>query len=84
MYFFATGRITRPDKIEPHMDEEGRVLDGLRSDGTVLAAFRFTKRHGVIGVFEGPSLDDVRAQIDRLPFVALGLMTFEYEEVAEL
>ena len=38
----------------------------------------------MIGIFEGPSLEEVQAQIGRLPLVALGVLTFEYDEVTEL
>jgi hypothetical protein len=38
----------------------------------------------VISILEGPSLDDVRAQMARLPFVAYGLLVFDYTEVTEL
>ena len=40
--------------------------------------------HGVIGILEGPSLQEVQAQMARLPFVAHGLLTFEYTEVNPL
>ncbi len=84
MYFFATGTITAPDRIGPHLDEETRVLDELRAQGTVKEAFRYTDKHGVIGIFEGADLDEVRKQIQRLPFVSLGFLTFEYTPVSEL
>jgi muconolactone delta-isomerase len=84
MHFFATGSITQPDQLAQHEEEETRVLTQLREQGTVTAAFRYTGKHGVIGIFTGPTLDDIRQQIGRLPFVALGYLTFQYEEIAEL
>lgn len=84
MYFFATGTITQPDKIGPHMQEETRVLNKLREEGIVREAFRRTAGHGVLGIFEAASLEELQAQLGRLPFVALGFMTFEYTEVTEL
>ena len=84
MYFFATGTITQPDQIGPHLQEEERVLKDLREEGIVREAFRRTSGHGVIGIFSAPSLEELRTQIGRLPFVALGFMTFDYTEVTEL
>ncbi len=46
--------------------------------------FRYTDKHGVIGIFEGVGIDEVRAQMQRLPFVSLGFLTFEYIEITEL
>jgi hypothetical protein len=50
----------------------------------VREAFRFAEKHGVIGVFEGESLEAVRAQIGRLPFVSHGVLTFDYTEIVQL
>jgi len=66
------------------VEEETRVLDQLREEGIVREAFRRTNGRGVIGIFVGPSLAEVQAQVSRLPFVALGLLHFEYTEVTEL
>jgi muconolactone delta-isomerase len=84
MYFFATGHITRPDDVGPHLQEEKRVLADLRQQGLVREAFTPVGGHGVISILQGPSLDEVRAQMNRLPFVAHGLMTFDYAEITEL
>jgi hypothetical protein len=84
MHFFATGKLTHPDQIGPYLEAEKRVLTELREQGVVREAFTPTGGHGVIGIFEGPSLDAVQAQVGRLPFVANGLLTFEYTEVTEL
>ena len=50
----------------------------------VREAFSPAAGHGVIGILEGPSLESVQAQMARLPFVAYGLLTFEYTEVTPL
>jgi hypothetical protein len=84
MYFFATGSIVDPSQMAGLQDEEDRTLLELRREGVVKEALRFTERHGVIGIFEGPSLEAVKVQIGRLPFVIHGVLTFEYTEVAEL
>jgi muconolactone delta-isomerase len=67
-----------------HREDEDRVLAELRAEGVVREAFRRTGGPGVVGIFEGPSLGEVQAQIGRLPLVALGVLTFEYDEVTEL
>jgi hypothetical protein len=84
MYFFATGHVTRPGEIGRYLEEEKRVLAELREQGVVREAFSPAAGHGVIGILEGPSLHDVQAQIARLPFVAHGLLTFEYTEIIPL
>jgi uncharacterized protein YciI len=84
MYFFVAGAVTQPDQLAPHMEAEARALDELRRDGVMREAFRKASGHGVIGIVEAASLEEAMAQLDRLPFVALGLMTFEYTEIVEL
>jgi hypothetical protein len=39
---------------------------------------------GVIGILQATSLEEARAHMGRLPFVALGLMTFQCAELIEL
>jgi hypothetical protein len=84
VYFFATGHVTHPEQLGPLMAEEKRVLAELRELGVVREAFTPTGGHGVISILEGPSLEAVRAQLGRLPFVAHGLLAFDYTEVSEL
>jgi muconolactone delta-isomerase len=84
MNFFATGSILDPARMSSLQDEEDQTLEQLREEGTVREAFRFTEKHGVIGIFEGPSLEAVQEQIARLPFVRHRVMTFDYSEVVEL
>jgi hypothetical protein len=84
MYFFASGKLTHPDQIGPYLEAEKRVLAELRDEGVVREAFTPTGGHGVIAIFEGPGLEEVQAQVGRLPFVANGLLAFEYTEVTEL
>jgi uncharacterized protein YciI len=84
MYFFATGHLLSPDQIGPLMEEEKRVLSELRQQGLVREAFTPVSGHGVISILEAPSLQEAREQMNRLPFVAHGLLTFEYTEITEL
>jgi muconolactone delta-isomerase len=84
MYFFATGHVTHPDRIGPHLQEEKRVLTELRQQGLVREAFTPVGGHGVISILQAPSLEEAREQMNRLPFLAHGLMTFDYTEIIEL
>jgi len=84
MHFFATGSILDPSQMAGLQDEEDQTLAQLREEGTVREAFRFAEKHGVIGIFEGESLEAVQAQIGRLPFVSRGVMAFDYGEIIEL
>jgi uncharacterized protein YciI len=84
VYFFATGRVTQPAEIGRYREEEKRVLAELREQGVVREAFSPAAGHGVISILEGSSLEDVQAQLARLPFVAHGLLVFEYTEVVPL
>jgi hypothetical protein len=60
------------------------VLTGLREQGLVREAFRKADGPGVISILQAPSLLDAQAKMSSLPFVALGLLTFEYTELVEL
>jgi uncharacterized protein YciI len=40
--------------------------------------------HPEHSILEAPSLEEARAQMNRLPFVAHGIMTFDYTEITEL
>jgi hypothetical protein len=84
MFFFATGHVTRPAEIGPYLEEEKRVLAELRENGVVREAFSPAAGHGVISILVGPNLAAVQAQMARLPFVAYGLLTFEYTEIIPL
>jgi uncharacterized protein YciI len=85
MYFLATGTLTNPSQISSSQhEEETRVLNGLRAQGLVREAFRRADGLGVISILQAPSLEEAQAQMSRLPFVALGLLTFEYSELVEL
>jgi uncharacterized protein YciI len=84
MYFFATGHLISPDQIGPLMEEEKRVLSELRQQGLVREAFTPVGGHGVISILEASSLQEAREQMNRLPFVAHGLLTFDYTEITEL
>jgi hypothetical protein len=50
----------------------------------VREAFRRATGPGVVSILEASSLEEAREQMSRLPFVALGILTFEYSELIEL
>jgi hypothetical protein len=84
MYFLATGTLTDLSHASPHQEEETRVLTELRERGLVREAFRRAAGPGVVSILEASSLQEAQEQMSRLPFVALGLLTFEYTELIEL
>ena len=84
MYFLATGTLTDPAQAGPHQQEEDRVLAELREQGLVREAFRKADGPGVISILQAPTLQEAQAQMSTLPFVTLGLLTFEYTELLEL
>jgi muconolactone delta-isomerase len=69
---------------EAYRAEEDRVLDELRAEGVVSAAYRRTDGAGVLGIVHGADLASVKAELARLPFVAHGFIEFEYVEVVSL
>jgi hypothetical protein len=53
----------------------------LRAKGVVTSAYLRTDGQGLVGIVQGADLADVKSHLGRLPFVAHGLMAFEYAEV---
>jgi uncharacterized protein YciI len=84
MYFFVTATMTHPEKAADYREEETRVLNQLRAEGVVTAAYLRTDGQGLVGIVQGADLADVKAQVERLPFVANGLTAFDYAEVVPL
>ena len=85
MIVLATGFITRPDALEPHLDHETRVLRDLKAEGVVKSAYRRSAGPGFYFILEGPSIDFVRERIDAtLPFVIENLATLEYDAIYEI
>ena len=85
MIVLATGFITRPDALEPHLDHEMRVLSDLKAEGVVKSAYRRSAGPGFYFILEGPSIDFVRERIDAtLPFVIENLATLEYDAIYEI
>ncbi len=84
MHFFVTATMTHPEKATDYRDEQTRVLNELRTEGVVASAYLRTDGGGLVGIVQGADLDDVKTHLGRLPFVANGLMAFEYAEVVPL
>jgi hypothetical protein len=84
MYFFVTATLSQPDKVEVYRDEEDRVLNELRAEGVVTAAYLRTDGKGLVGIVQGIDLADVKNHLGRLPFVAHDLMAFDYAEVVPM
>ncbi|MEV6415664.1 hypothetical protein [Kribbella sp. NPDC051718] len=84
MQFLATATITKPEQLVHYAELETAVLNQLRAEGTVTSAYRYTAKHGVVGIFQHDSLASLKAEIERLPFVSEHLMTFAYDEIVEL
>ena len=84
MYFFVTATMTDPEKAAQYRDEETRVQNELRAEGVVISAYLRTDGQGLVGIVAGSDLADVQTHLGRLPFVANGLMAFEYAEVVPL
>jgi uncharacterized protein YciI len=60
------------------------VVEQLKADGVMKAAYRKVAGPGTVVILEGESMDAIRERMSTLPFVVEGLMTLEYEEVYEL
>ena len=84
MIVFARGSITNPSALAPFVDDEMRVVDELKSEGIITAAYRRAAGPGVLLILEGPSLDVLQERMNTLPFVVEGLMTLEYEEIYDI
>jgi hypothetical protein len=84
MYFFVTATMSHPDNAADYRDEETRVLNELRAEGLVTSAYLRTAGQGLVGIVQGTDLADVKTHLGRLPFVANGVMAFEYAEVVPL
>jgi muconolactone delta-isomerase len=84
MDFLITAGTPKREGFEAYRAEEDQVVDELRTEGTVSAAYRRTDGAGVLGIAHGTDLEAVKAQLARLPFVAHGFIEFEYAEVVAL
>jgi hypothetical protein len=84
MIVLAKGSITDPHALAPHVEHEMRVVEELKAEGAIKAVYRRAAGPGVYLILEGPGIDRVREQVEKLPFVVEGLMTLDYEEIYEI
>jgi muconolactone delta-isomerase len=84
MDFLITAGAFKKAGAEAYRAEEDRVVDELRAEGVLSAAYRRTDGAGVFGIAHGTDLASVKAELARLPFVAHGFMEFEFVEVVPL
>jgi muconolactone delta-isomerase len=84
MNFLITASAFKKPGAEAYRAAEDRMLDELRAEGVVSAAYRRTTDNSVLGIVHGADLASVQAQLARLPFVAHGFIEFEYVEVVPL
>ncbi|MEV6996018.1 muconolactone Delta-isomerase family protein [Streptomyces sp. NPDC093228] len=84
MYFHVTG--TLPDRkwLAPFVEDEIRVSEELKAQGTTLMVVRRVDRPGVFLIMQAESQEAVQEALGRLPFVAEGLMTLDIVEVTRL
>ena len=83
MFILAIGSLLKPQETAAHMADEARVLAELRAEGLVKQSFRYRDRPGVVSILEAASVDEARAKMGRLPFVRLGITSFELSELVE-
>jgi hypothetical protein len=81
MHFLATGKILHRNGFDEHLAAEKRVFDELRAEGVLQEAFFLQPGPGVVGVIVADSPEAAHAQLQRLPFVATGILEFELVEV---
>jgi hypothetical protein len=83
-HFHATGAVSDPSKIGPYIDEEMKILADLQGEGVVEHAYRRSQGPGVFLIVNASDLEDAQRQLGRLPFVALGLLTFDLTPINEM
>lgn len=84
MDFLITAGTPKREGFEAYKAEEDKVVNELRAEGVLSAAYRRTDGAGVLGIAHGADLDAVKAKLARLPFVAHGFIEFEYVEIVPL
>jgi hypothetical protein len=84
MHFIVTGTVVPSEDMDAHRPEEIRVFEELIAEGVIQEVFHRSPGPGVINVVEAPGLAEAQSQLDRLPFVKLGFLTFEYAEVVKV
>lgn len=85
MKFFVDGRFVPGKDPGPRMLDERRRVKELKDSGALLWAYRRPEiGGGAIMLVEMDSREEVEAALATLPFVQLGIMSCEVEEVESL
>jgi hypothetical protein len=82
--FHATGTVSDPAKLGPYIAEEMKILADLQGEGVVEHAYRRSEGPGVLLIVNAGDPEDAQRQLGRLPFVALGLLTFDLIPIYEI
>ena len=82
--FHATGTVSDPTKLGPYVAEEMKILADLQGEGVIEHAYRRSQAPGVLFIVNADDPEDAHRQLGRLPFVALGLLTFDLTPIYEI
>jgi muconolactone delta-isomerase len=84
MRFFVDARFTPGADPEPRMEDEKRRVRELRDEGFIEQLFRRLDGTGAYLVVTEDSADAVHARLDTLPFVEIGIMRMQVDEIETL
>ncbi|MBY8863386.1 hypothetical protein K7711_43445 [Nocardia sp. CA2R105] len=85
MKFFVDGRFVPGKAAEPHMLEERKRVKELKESGALLWAYRRPEiGGGAILLIESDTREGADELLESLPFVRLGIMSCDVEEVESL
>jgi muconolactone delta-isomerase len=84
MRFFVDARFTPGADPEPRMEDEKQRIRELRDEGFIEQLFRRLDGTGAYLVVTEDSVDAVHARLDTLPFVEIGIMRMQVDEIETL
>ena len=84
MRFFVDARFTPGADPDPRMDDEKRRVQELRDEGFIEQLFRRLDGTGAYLVVTADTPDAVHERLDTLPFVEIGIMTMQVDEIETL
>jgi hypothetical protein len=61
-----------------------KILADLQDEGVVEHAYRRSQGPGVLFIVNAADAEDAHRQLGRLPFVGLGLLTFDLTPIYEI
>jgi hypothetical protein len=71
-------------QVSQRRSQEMKILADLKGEGVVEHAYRRSHGPGVFLIVNASNLEDAQRQLGRLPFVALGLLTFDLTPINEI